>query len=90
MIHTLAVVVVVAAAANCSSTVLISGLIFVILDMIRGMWIFGEIACDVYLLVEACNKFFPPFIVVLISRTCYKTVCQDAIERKKASSMNVS
>ncbi|VDD97968.1 unnamed protein product [Enterobius vermicularis] len=66
------------------------GLIFVILDMIRGMWIFGEIACDVYLLVEACNKFFPPFIVVLISRTCYKTVCQDAIERKKASSMNVS
>uniref|UniRef100_A0A0N5AL27 G_PROTEIN_RECEP_F1_2 domain-containing protein n=1 Tax=Syphacia muris TaxID=451379 RepID=A0A0N5AL27_9BILA len=65
------------------------GLVFVILDMIRGMWIFGEIGCNIYLLVEACNKFFPPFIVVLISRTCYKTICQGVIERKKASSINV-
>ncbi|MCP9258725.1 putative G-protein coupled receptor npr-29 [Dirofilaria immitis] len=42
-----------------------------------GTWKFSTVSCVAYLVFEAMNKFVAPVIVVLISRTCYVTVCLD-------------
>ncbi|VBB26348.1 unnamed protein product [Acanthocheilonema viteae] len=46
-------------------------------------------SCVAYLVFEAMNKFVAPVIVVLISRTCYVTICLDPKSRRIAASLKV-
>ncbi|VDO53288.1 unnamed protein product [Onchocerca flexuosa] len=55
-----------------------------------GTWKFSTVSCVAYLVFEAMNKFVAPVIVVLISRTCYVTVCLDPKSREIAASLKVS
>lgn len=65
-------------------------MLFLIIEIIMGTWKFSEASCTIYLVFEAMNKFVAPVIVVLISRTCYVTVCLRNKQQKNAASLKVS
>lgn len=65
-------------------------MLFLIIDIVIGTWKFSTFSCVVYLVFEAMNKFVAPVIVVLISRTCYITVCLDPKSRRVAASLKVN
>ncbi|EJW74483.1 hypothetical protein WUBG_14609, partial [Wuchereria bancrofti] len=62
-------------------------MLFLIIDIVVGTWKFSTFSCVAYLVFEAMNKFVAPVIVVLISRTCYVTVCLDPKSRRVAASL---
>lgn len=68
----------------------IVGMLFLITDIVIGTWKFSTFSCVAYLVFEAMNKFVAPVIVVLISRTCYVTICLDPESRRVAASMKVN
>ncbi|EJD73744.1 hypothetical protein LOAG_18851 [Loa loa] len=70
-----------------SDLMIMIGMLFLIIDIVVGTWKFSTFSCVVYLVFEAMNKFVAPVIVVLISRTCYVTVCLDPKSRRIAASL---
>uniref|UniRef100_A0A915PSD1 G-protein coupled receptors family 1 profile domain-containing protein n=1 Tax=Setaria digitata TaxID=48799 RepID=A0A915PSD1_9BILA len=70
-----------------SDLMIMIGMLFLIIDIVVGTWKFSTFSCVAYLVFEAMNKFVAPVIVVLISRTCYVTVCLDPKSRRIAASL---
>uniref|UniRef100_A0A8R1Y917 G_PROTEIN_RECEP_F1_2 domain-containing protein n=1 Tax=Onchocerca volvulus TaxID=6282 RepID=A0A8R1Y917_ONCVO len=70
-----------------SDLMIMTGMLFLIIDIVVGTWKFSAVSCVAYLVFEAMNKFVAPVIVVLISRTCYVTVCLDPKSRQIAASL---
>ncbi|VIO90618.1 Uncharacterized protein BM_BM4635 [Brugia malayi] len=70
-----------------SDLMIMTGMLFLIIDIVVGTWKFSTFSCVAYLVFEAMNKFVAPVIVVLISRTCYVTVCLDPKSRRVAASL---
>lgn len=62
-------------------------MVFLISDFILGTWIFSEKACTTYLIFDSLNKFMAPIIALLISRTCYATVCLDKKRQERAANL---
>ncbi|VDM24886.1 unnamed protein product [Toxocara canis] len=73
-----------------SDLMIMIGMLFLIAEIVLGTWKFSTFACVAYLVFEAMNKFVAPVIVVLISRTCYVTVCRGPIKRKAAASLKLA
>uniref|UniRef100_A0A1I7XYP8 G_PROTEIN_RECEP_F1_2 domain-containing protein n=1 Tax=Steinernema glaseri TaxID=37863 RepID=A0A1I7XYP8_9BILA len=63
------------------------GMLFLITEVVLGTWMFSSFACTAYLIFDSMNKFVAPIIVVLISRTCYATVCLDKDKQENAASL---
>ncbi|KAK0418296.1 hypothetical protein QR680_013484 [Steinernema hermaphroditum] len=63
------------------------GMLFLITEVVLGTWMFSSFACTAYLIFDSMNKFVAPIIVVLISRTCYATVCLDKEKQESAASL---
>ncbi|VDK84282.1 unnamed protein product [Litomosoides sigmodontis] len=70
-----------------SDLMIMIGMLFLITDIVIGTWKFSTFSCVAYLVFEAMNKFVAPVIVVLISRTCYVTICLDPESRRVAASL---
>ncbi|KAI6215156.1 hypothetical protein M3Y94_00352300 [Aphelenchoides besseyi] len=69
-------------------TLCVSDLMTMIGDEIAwGTWKLSTFACTTYLLFDSMNKFVAPIIVVLISRTCYATVCLSKSRQDRAASL---
>jgi hypothetical protein len=66
------------------------GMLFLITEVVLGTWKFSAIACTSYLLFDSMNKFMAPIIVVLISRTCYATVCLEKKYQERAASLRLA
>ena len=62
-------------------------MVFLISDFILGTWIFSEKACTTYLIFDSLNKFMAPIIALLISRTCYATVCLNKKYQERAANL---
>ncbi|KAL3090243.1 hypothetical protein niasHS_006695 [Heterodera schachtii] len=60
------------------------------LEIFCGTWRLGSMACTAYLLFDSMNKFSAPIIVLLISRTCYSTVCLDKRRQQSAASLKMA
>uniref|UniRef100_A0A9J2P792 G-protein coupled receptors family 1 profile domain-containing protein n=3 Tax=Ascaris TaxID=6251 RepID=A0A9J2P792_ASCLU len=69
---------------------IMTGMVFLISEIVLGTWKFSTFACVAYLVFEAMNKFVAPVVVVLISRTCYMTVCLGPKKRKLAASLKLA
>ncbi|KAI6235340.1 G-PROTEIN-RECEP-F1-2 domain-containing protein [Aphelenchoides besseyi] len=63
------------------------GMLFLISEIAWGTWKLSTFACTTYLLFDSMNKFVAPIIVVLISRTCYATVCLSKSRQDRAASL---
>ncbi|VDM99547.1 unnamed protein product [Thelazia callipaeda] len=70
-----------------SDLMIMIGMLFLIIEIVLGTWKFSTFSCVAYLVFEAMNKFVAPVIVVLISRTCYVTVCLDPKSQQIAASL---
>lgn len=66
------------------------GLLLLTSEIYLATWRFSRLACTAFLLFDSMNKFMAPIIVVLISRTCYATVCLGKAEQERAASLRVS
>uniref|UniRef100_A0A183C0E5 G_PROTEIN_RECEP_F1_2 domain-containing protein n=1 Tax=Globodera pallida TaxID=36090 RepID=A0A183C0E5_GLOPA len=60
------------------------------LEIFCGTWRLGSMSCTAYLLFDSMNKFSAPIIVLLISRTCYSTVCLDKRRQQSAASLKMA
>jgi hypothetical protein len=69
---------------------MLPGMVFLNVEIVLGTWRFSSLACTAYLLFDSMNKFVAPIILVLISRTCYATICLNGDERKLAASVKVN
>ncbi|CAD5217279.1 unnamed protein product [Bursaphelenchus okinawaensis] len=63
------------------------GMLLLVTEIVLGTWKFSAFACTSYLLFDSMNKFMAPIIVVLISRTCYATICLDKKKQERAASL---
>jgi hypothetical protein len=60
-----------------------------IIDIVYGNWKFSYFSCVCYLIFDSMNKFVAPIIVVLISRTCYLTICGNVEQQGNAGQLKV-
>uniref|UniRef100_A0AC35G8R5 G-protein coupled receptors family 1 profile domain-containing protein n=1 Tax=Panagrolaimus sp. PS1159 TaxID=55785 RepID=A0AC35G8R5_9BILA len=63
------------------------GMVFLISEVILGTWTFSAPACTTYLIFDSLNKFMAPIIALLISRTCYASVCLNPKYQERAANL---
>lgn len=62
-------------------------MVFLISEVILGTWKFSAPACTTYLIFDSLNKFMAPIIALLISRTCYASVCLNPKYQERAANL---
>uniref|UniRef100_A0AC34FRZ5 G-protein coupled receptors family 1 profile domain-containing protein n=1 Tax=Panagrolaimus sp. ES5 TaxID=591445 RepID=A0AC34FRZ5_9BILA len=62
-------------------------MVFLISEVILGTWTFSAPACTTYLIFDSLNKFMAPIIALLISRTCYASVCLNPKYQERAANL---